>query len=97
MLNHALLNSKYDVNDFTENLVKLIEKSNDGVGYMVRTRDGAVINTCDMYLQYDLNGKPYFQRNDKSVSWFPNGSCQHNNLSTKGDYALTDIVSSEQA
>lgn len=96
MLNYAILDSKYCLNEFTENLIKLIDKSRDGVGYMVRTRRGTCIHTSALNMR-ESGGVPYFYDVDDTNIWYPDGSCKYSKAFEIGDYIGNDLISSETA
>lgn len=98
MLNYALLNSKHSLNEFTENLIELIQKSTTDVGYVIRTRCGTIVRSNELEIRTDSGGAKNFSLIDGSMQWNPDGSCFYSAyVSHVDELRMYDLISSESA
>lgn len=98
MINYTLLDSRNDLNPFTENLELLIRKSTPEIGYAIRTRRGTVIWSNDLEIRTNYRGNRIFSAIDNSQHWWANGSCFYASYIDDADNLMSnDLITSEQA
>jgi hypothetical protein len=98
MKNKNLLISKYELNEFTENLTRLIRKSDRNTSFMVKTRSGDIIRTSDIRIMTDYADRTCFMLiSDCYTSWYGDGSCSKSLKILSSDLSPLDLISSEEA
>ena len=75
MINTNLLHTKDELNAFTTHLADLINKSDDNIGFMVKTRNGKVFHTTNMVVDKNQADNCYFKSKDCQFHWNADGSC----------------------
>lgn len=97
MINYALVDSRTQLNDFTRNLLKMIDSTKErGVSYMIRTRSGTVLRTDELEHYIAASQNHYFRTKDNSAQWFADGSCQCSSELPDHFLSSNDLISSEE-